>query len=237
MKKLLVVLLAVCMIACFAACSDKPAESSAPAEESKPVEESKPAEESKIEESSEEESVAESSEEVSVEPEPVSGPKRDISELVLVSKDSPYTGAVNTRADSWDDNGLKLTDGVIPGANGGTTDYFGFNAPTAEIVVDLGTKVEDIVQFCTFATSGNWGISQLISVTYFISDDGENWTKVGRANGFEQEPVAEDPTADGTWAQVDFAFAPEEPVAAQYVKFSIMSPGHAWIGELGVYTE
>lgn len=73
MKKLLVVLLALCMVLCFAACTNTPAESSAPADESAPAEstpadESKPADESVLEnDSSEEPAPAESSEDAPAE--------------------------------------------------------------------------------------------------------------------------------------------------------------------------
>ncbi len=151
----------------------------------------------------------------------------------LVSQGCAYTGAVNSRGDVWDDDGVKLTDGVIPSADGNTGKYFGADFTNeASITVDLGEITENLSEFDVYDTFGNWGISALESVTYYVSDDEKSWTKVGTAQSYDREPFER----QNGWTLFDFKYAPAEPVSGRYVRFDIAVAGAVWIGEICVYT-
>ena len=151
----------------------------------------------------------------------------------LVSKGKSYKGAVSSRGDDWDDDKVKLTDGVIPDANGNDTAYFGTVSDGMSIVIDLGEVTEGLSEFSVSNTFGEWGVTNIESVTYYVSDDGEKWSQTGQtAHCYQQIPEAE----YGSWLMYSFRVSLKEPVSGRYVKAVIENSGYMWISEIAVYT-
>ena len=151
----------------------------------------------------------------------------------LVSKGKTYTGAESTRGDFWDDNGIKLTDGEIPSCDGNTAAYFGAENNGAEIIIDLGEIIDGISEFKLYDCFGSWGITSIESVTYFVSEDGENWTQAGdtvRAYALEFVENSD------LWSLYDFRCVSSKPMRGRYVKAVIENSGWMWISEFCVYT-
>ena len=151
----------------------------------------------------------------------------------LVSKGKSYKGAVNSRGDGWDDDKVKLTDGIIPDANGNDTGYFGTSSDGMSIVIDLGEVTEGLSEFSVSNTFGEWGVTNIESVTYYVSDDGKKWTQAGQtAHCYQQVPEAE----SGSWLLYSFRVSLKESVSGRYVKAVIDNSGYMWISEIAVYT-
>ncbi len=151
----------------------------------------------------------------------------------LVSEGKPYTGAISTRGDSWDDNGKKLTDGNIPDANGNSTNYFGTGADSFDVIIDLGEKVDNIYEFDVYNAFGTWGISKMEAVTFYVSDDGKNWTQAGDKIESYTLDVKE---TSGDWMLYEFKVVTREAASGRYVKAALENSGWLWISEICVYT-
>ena len=151
----------------------------------------------------------------------------------LVSKGKTYTGAVSTRNDFWDDDGKKLTNGLLMTCDGNTAEYFGTESSGAEIVIDLGEVTENLSEFDLYDTFGSWGITSIESVTYYVSSDGSAWTQAGdTVRAYMQE--YED--SNDSWQRYDFRCVPAAPLSGRYVKAVIENSGWMWISEFCVYT-
>ncbi len=151
----------------------------------------------------------------------------------MVSLGKPYSGAVSTRGDGWDDNGKKLTDGIIPGCSGNTFDYFGAESKGAELVIDLGDTTENLSEFALYVCFGSWGINSPYSVTYYVSEDGENWTAAG---GTVYSYMLDFVEKTDEWSLYDFRYVSDAPLSGRYVKATIENNGWLWAGEFCVYT-
>ncbi len=248
MKKIAFILALVMVFAvCLVACDETPAENSAPATES-----SAPAEESKVDEKSEEPeaSVAPeaSEEEVSEEP---AGPEASENDPTLTFNGTNIAlGLTVLNQENLEGNTMwidtSLTDGIVeasfeeanikwvPGQwfgyywwddNGNTEN--GVAIPT----VDLGAKKTVYgVRANVYGGPGWSGVMPPVSGELLVSDDGENWTSVGKVN------VTAGDANCVTWVAVS---APEG-TSAQYVRLALtMNEGGAWmfIDELEIYGE
>ncbi|MBQ6183825.1 MAG: DUF4434 domain-containing protein [Clostridia bacterium] len=151
----------------------------------------------------------------------------------MVSLGKPYTGAVSSRGDGWDDDGVKLTDGDIPGCSGNTHAYFGASCKGAEIIIDLGEATENISEFALYTCFGSWGINSPDSVTYYVSEDGETWTPAGDTVYSYTLEFAE---KTDEWSLYDFKLVSSAPLRGRYVKASVDCNGWLWISEFAVYT-
>ncbi len=154
-------------------------------------------------------------------------------EKTLVSEGKAYTGPTNTRGDLWDDDGTKLTDGEIATCDGNTSAYFGAQNNGAEIIIDLGEITQNLSEFDIYDTFGNWGITSLESVTYYVSDDGVDWTRAGDT---VYAYMLEFESTYGGWSRYDFRCVPKAPMSGRYVKAVIENGGWMWISEFCVYT-
>lgn len=151
----------------------------------------------------------------------------------MVSLGKPYTGAVSTRGDDWDDDGIKLTNGNIPGCSGNTHEYFGASCKGAEIIIDLGEATENISEFALYTCFGSWGINSPDNVTYYVSEDGENWTPAG---GTVYSYMLEFAEKTDEWSLYDFKLVSSSPLRGRYVKAAVDCNGWLWISEFAVYT-
>jgi predicted small secreted protein len=148
----------------------------------------------------------------------------------VVTQGLTHNELTSTRGegDGWAVVGDKLTNGITSTSGGDATVFFGTAAPV-DVIIDLGEKVEGLADFYVHTVHGDWGISAISSVQYYVSDDGENWLPVAPA------VLAEDCTALDTvdnWVAFDYKLELEKGVSAQYVKFSITPANHVWLGEV-----
>ena len=248
MKKIALILALVMVFAvCLVACDETPAENSAPATES-----SAPAEESKVDEKSEEPeaSVAPeaSEEEVSEEP---AGPEASENDPTLTFNGTNIAlGLTVLNQENLEGNTMwidtSLTDGIVEASFEEANikwvpgQWFGYNwwdgkgnaeNGVAIPTVDLGAKKTVYgVRANVYGGPGWSGVMPPVSGELLVSDDGENWTSVGKVN------VTAGDADCVTWVAVS---APEG-TSAQYVRLALtMNEGGAWlfIDELEIYGE
>ena len=146
----------------------------------------------------------------------------------VVTQGLTYNELTSTRTDGWATAEGKLTDGTTDPNGASSVYFFGTGAPI-DVIIDLGEKVEGLADFSIYAVHGDYGISPISSVQYFVSDDGENWLPVAPA------VLAEDCEEVGTtnlWVAYDYKLELEKGVSGQYVKFSITPANHVWLAEV-----
>ena len=101
------------------------------------------------------------------------------------------------------------------------------------IIIDLGEIMEGISEFSVSNTFGEWGITNIESVTYYVSEDGKKWTQAGEtAHCYQQVPEA----SLDSWLLYSFRVSLKEPVSGRYVKAAIENSGYIWMSEIAVYT-
>ena len=262
MKKLSLLLAFVLVISCvLVACGDETETSSTPATESSVAADAsseaatEDSSEAAVEESSEaatesSEATEESSEaEESSEPEESS--KVEIGELgEVISTGKSYTTTAPNRNDSFDDDGVRLTNGVKNPADPGTTESAGWNSPdktignTVEVIVDLGEAKESNA-YAVYLAGGNWGIGipndfDATSLEVFASDsaDGE-FVSVASAASSDMVLVTGSGVADDTWSTFSLTAGAAETVNARYIKFVItdlpIGNSFVWMNEVEVF--
>ena len=251
MKKLSLLLVFVLVISCvLVACSDETETSSTPATESSAAatEESS---EAAVEESSE--AAVEESSEAAVEEssEPEESSKVEIGELgEVISTGKSYTTTAPNRGDSFDDDGVRLTNGNKNVADPGTPESAGWNSPdktvgnTVEIVVDLG-EAKESKAYAVYLSGGNWGIGvpndfDATSLEIFASDsaDGE-FVSVATAPATDIVLVSGSGVADDSWSTFSLTAGAAETVNARYIKFVItvqpIGNSFVWMDEVEVF--
>ena len=148
-----------------------------------------------------------------------------------------------TNVNYQDNETGKLTDGqigeVAPWSEGfpfvgfsgaeSATPQAEHNGLTSSIVLDLGAE-SDVSKFVVHVTGGgNGGISYPSSVTYYVSADNANWTKVGEGSKLT------DP-ADGSSAFDASELTLDKAVKARYVKVEFVQSGRSvFCSELEVF--
>jgi len=148
----------------------------------------------------------------------------------VVTQGLTHNELTSTRGegDGWAPVGDKLTNGIT-GPNGGDSTVFFGTASAIDVIIDLGEKVEGLADFSIYAVHGDYGISPISSVQYFVSDDGENWLPVAPAVLAED---CEEVETTGNWVAFDYKVELEKGVSGQYVKFSITPANHVWLAEV-----
>ena len=145
--------------------------------------------------------------------------------IISVGKD--YTTTTPNRNDKWDDDGIRLTDGV-KNKSGDTTGYAGWTGQT-EIVVDLGSKVSSNVYTVYTSANTGWGINAPASLTVSVSNDNVNFTQVGVTDSETFTVV------DGDWKNYTMTVRTDSVQSARYIKFFVKAAsGHVWIEEAEV---
>ncbi|HPE95766.1 MAG TPA: discoidin domain-containing protein [Bacillota bacterium] len=229
MKKIAILMTALLvLIACTAFYGCDPADTSSTAAESKPVSEAVSEAVSEPDDVSAEES----------DPAPVIAEPTETVDKSLtrtnIALNCSYTAPENNRADGWDDDGIKLTDGVINETDGGQTTWFGFTGSGINsIVLDLGEEVSGICEFELYIAYGTWGISAPVSVCYYISDDGETWTAITEEIlSSDVEPIY---SVTDSWSINNYLLSFDSGFTARYIKYDITSDGHVWVDAPSAY--
>ncbi len=162
---------------------------------------------------------------------------------LIVSKDKEYTATAPNRNDTYDDDGIRLTDGSKGNADAGNAKYAGWNSPdkskpnVVEVTIDLGEAVATN-QYTVYMAGGNWGINLpkgCISIEVFASDDNETFKSVAKA--VEEDIVHTGGTeATDSWSTYTITATGKKAVAAKYIKVVIthkaQGNGFIWIDEV-----
>ena len=170
-----------------------------------------------------------------------------ISETAILSTGKSYTTTAPNRNDNFDDNGVKLTNGVKGLEDAGTVETAGWNnldketANVVEIVVDLGESVLSN-SYVVYVAGGNWGIGQPTegtSVEVFASDSADSgFTSVAAAGKEDLVLKSGDGVATDKWSTYTLTANAASPVQARYIKFVITAEpiGNAfiWMDEVEV---
>ncbi len=162
-----------------------------------------------------------------------------------------YTTTAPNRGDGWDDDGVRLTDGIKGTADGGATDgtngiFAGWGSSdktqpnVVEVVVDLGAK-EYTDTYTVYLTGGNWGIklpSDVISIEVLVSDsaDGEFVSVASAPVGRTKLLSGSGVDGEYTWSTYSITAAADKPVEAQYIKYvvthAVSGNGVIWMDEV-----
>lgn len=155
------------------------------------------------------ESSPDTSEEVS---EPIVTINRN-QKAVNLAKGKSYTSSIAPE-EKFADKGKMLTDGIVPDLYDGR--WVGYaNSSGLEITLDLGKVENDLADFSVRALSTlEWQFGLPRRVTFEISEDGENYVKIGTAYNTAD---ALDKTA------TDFMIKLAKPVSARYVRLTFGS--------------
>ncbi len=210
MKKTLALFLALLMLASFVlgACDDN-AETSSDAESSAEQSDTSSSEESSKDTSSEDEIVE------TITP----------TYCTVISTGASYTAEKAADGAYADSYGKELTDGQFAaktevGYGDEKLSGYATGGGVLNIIVDLGEIKEKIYHFeVNYLHTNQAGIAAPGGMSVQISDDGENWTRVGSLR--KPTDAAMDTTQTAVYEHGSY-------LSGRYVKFSI-SPGAAWI--------
>ena len=151
-------------------------------------------------------------------------------ENYTLSVGASYTTTAPNRTDAFNDDGVRLTDGV-KGYPDGREGYSGWNnmhPNYVNIPVDLGSKTE-MDKFRAYAAAGNWGVSEPKDMVVYVSDDGSAWKQVGTTT----KPALMSNT--DTWDTYILELVSEQVIEARYVRFSVKpSDTFVWLDEVEV---
>ncbi|MDD4124512.1 MAG: discoidin domain-containing protein [Eubacteriales bacterium] len=157
--------------------------------------------------------------------------------VVNIAIDKTYTvSETSLRDDGWDDNGIKLTDGVKLREDSGSTDIIsGFSAQSVEVVIDLGEVTAISGFYADLIGNNGWGIASPTTdaVEFLYSTDGSDYTSVQKVEGTDLTPVYGE---EGGW--VVYEFTVDTNAEARYVKVIYTGTGaFLWTSEIEVYTQ
>lgn len=172
-----------------------------------------------------------------------------ITETAILSTGKSYTTTAPNRGEgnAFNDDGVKLTNGVKGLEDAGTVETAGWNnldkttANVVEIVVDLGESVLSN-SYVIYIAGGNWGIglpTEDTSVEVFASDsaDGE-FTSVASAAKEDLVLKTGDGTSTNKWSTYTLTANAAAPVQARYIKFVVTAEpvgnGFIWMDEVEV---
>lgn len=172
-----------------------------------------------------------------------------ITETAILSTGKSYTTTAPNRGEgnAFNDDGVKLTNGVKGLEDAGSAETAGWNnldkttANVVEIVVDLGESVLSN-SYVIYIAGGNWGIglpTEDTSVEVFASDsaDGE-FTSVASAAKEDLVLKTGDGTSKDKWSTYTLTANAAAPVQARYIKFVVTAEpvgnGFIWMDEVEV---
>ncbi len=153
----------------------------------------------------------------------------------VASKGKKYTTTTPSRGDKWDDDGIRLTDG-IKNERGDSTGYAGWNTNSTggsmQVVVDLGSSVSSNVYRVYSSMNTDWGIHGIAEIKVSVSDDNKTFTQIGSTKSETKT------NEDGYWINYIATIKTDSVVKARYVKFEVVAvKGHVWLEEVEVASE
>lgn len=160
--------------------------------------------------------------------------------------DKDYTTTAPNRGDgnTFNDDQIRLTNGVKGTTDGGSAEYSGWNYTNpdgVDIIVDLG-KSYYTDTYTAYFVGGNWGIglaSDNIWIEVFVSDteDGD-YVSVAKTSIGDAVLTNGSGAVDNTWSTYVITATADASVMGRYVKFHInnigSNPSCTWIDEVEV---
>ncbi len=151
-----------------------------------------------------------------------------------LSKGKSYTSVGSDRDDMYDDDNIRLTDGVKGFIDPGTDKYAGFTN-SAEIVVDLGESKSSNL-YTVYMAAGDWGIAipteEQLTVEILGSDNATSgFTSLGTTNKIVNT------NKNGNWNLMTVTLDNETAANKRYIKFKItttVANGFIWLDEVEV---
>ena len=144
-----------------------------------------------------------------------------------LAKGCSYTSSVPA-SDQYKDNGSLLTDGILA-TDFSTEQWAGYMRPQGlQLVLDLGELKADLADFTVHALRlTDYGIGTPATVCFEVSEDGENYTKLGQVYR---------PSGETVHGIVAYGLKLKDPVSARYVRFTFGASDSSWLflGELSV---
>ncbi|MBR5286766.1 MAG: hypothetical protein IKU30_07720, partial [Clostridia bacterium] len=177
-----------------------------------------------------------------------------ITEDKNLSVGKTYTTTAPNRKDGYDDDGKKLTDGVIADdVTGGNTDTISaWNSPdktvphVESVIIDLGEAVLSN-SYTVYLGGGNWGISaptsagSPTSIEVFAADSADGEYKSVAVGPVEDMTLVAGTGESGTWSTYSLTAKAATPVEARFIKvvITVQPVGNAfiWASEVEVNAE
>ena len=128
-----------------------------------------------------------------------------------------YTTSYQPGENYPDTYGTELCDGIYATGVASYTDarlsgWACANNGTLSVIFDMGEDSERLYKFgASYYSTKNYGIGPLTSGRIYVSDDGENWTRIKSL----MIPAYKEETIQQAWVTLD------EPIDAKYVRFDL----------------
>lgn len=153
----------------------------------------------------------------------------------VVSEGKSYTTTAPNRTDgTFDDDGIRLTDGAKCTSAASTNVYSGWSSGVDPVItVDLGEAVESDSYTVYTCSMSSWGIPLGNSVAVSVSDNGSDWTDIGSCADVTYRQ-SNGVTGTGRTNYYSFTVKADTVQTARYVKFSVDGNNHTWIDEVEV---
>ncbi len=153
----------------------------------------------------------------------------------VISTGCSYTTTTPNRTDSFNDDGIRLTDGAKLQNAASESAYSGWNGASVDpqITVDLGSVTDSNVYTVYVASMSSWGIPCPNSLTVEVSENGSDFTAVGSTSVAVNR---QSNGVSGTSRTNYFAFTvtSDSLASARYVRFTVDGNNHTWIDEVEV---
>lgn len=154
------------------------------------------------------------------------------SDETVISTGASYTATAPNRNDTYDDDSVRLTDGVKGGADGGKPEYAGWNAESVDITIDLGSaKATDIYR--AYVAGGAWGIGEARKMTVSVSDDGVSFTEV--TSSVTVKTIASSTSEKEPWKSYSITAKTDKVRNSRYIRFTVGGCAYnnfIWISEV-----
>lgn len=161
-----------------------------------------------------------------------------------LSKGKVYTSTAPNRGDTFDDDGVRLTDGYKNISDPGSAGSAGWSSNdkskpnVVEITVDLG-EVKTVNTFNLYFSGGNWGIAlptEYITVEIETSIDKKSFQKAASKNAGDFTLTYGSGVEDNTWSNYTYSVTSKNDVSVRYVKFVVTHAaernGFIWMNEV-----
>lgn len=153
----------------------------------------------------------------------------------VISNGKGYTTTTPNRTDgTFDDDGVRLTDGAKCSSAASTNAYSGWSSGVDPVItVDLGESTASDSYTVYTCSMSSWGIPLGNSISVSVSDDGSSWTDIGTCADVTYRQ-SNGVIGTGRTNYYSFTVKADAVQTARYVRFSVDGNNHTWIDEVEV---
>ena len=161
----------------------------------------------------------------------------------VLSTGKTYTTTAPNRGDTYDDDGIRLTDNSKGNADAGNAKYAGWDSKdkskpnVVEVTIDFG-EATVTNNYKIYMAGGNWGINLpkgCVSIEAFASDDNQTFVSVATA-GVDDIVHTGGTEVSGSWSTYTLTAIGKKEVTSRYIKIVIthkaQGNGFIWIDEV-----